>query len=782
MTLVSCIMPTKGRPEWLPQAIHYFQKQDYPNRELIIVDASPGNLDSLIPDDARIRHHRVPTPRTLGAMRNNGCEAARGDIIMFWDDDDWYAANRITAQVQPILDGRADMTALTDTLFFDLDSWTFWRCSPDLHRRLFAFDVTGGTVAFRRSVFGGTCRYPNYSLAEDAAFLKCAVSQGARLLPIAGDGLFLYLRHGDNTWRFRCGQFLDAAGWQRDWEPRALADDRAFYADRSPAATHTVPPALSTELARAAGRIAIGVYVHAEPERLRATLSALEAHTAPGFELLLLPDGPDPATRAALAGLAGIAQSATDTARGGAACFNRLAQGTTADTLVLLESGTIVAPGWLEKLLAALAADPRHGLACPSTNRAWNQLAAFPHGRGDAVGIAGTAAEADRRFGRNWRSLAPLWDVGDFCLAARHTVVDVVGPADEGYGPGPCWEMDYAIRSVRAGFVAIWAMGAYVFRHPCTARRQREEARLFEASRHRYQDKFCGLRLTGARTSYANHCRGEACRHFAPAPVAGHAPAPQSKAIVVGQQPLVSCIMPTANRRRFVPSAIAQFLAQDFLAQDYRAAELVILDDGDDPVADLIPSHPAVRYLRTPRYCTLGLKRNAACEAAHGDIILHWDDDDWYAPHRIRIQVEALCASGADVCGIDRALFFDPCAPAAWEYVYPAGGAPWVCGATLCYRRGYWRAHPFADMNVGEDTNFAAAAQPGQLCVLPDNRFFVALVHAANTSPKQLRDPRWQPRPVEAIRAMTGGNWPDLGTASAVLTALPEIKVSAPIA
>src|SRR4029077_14387633 len=102
-------------------------------------------------------------------------------------------------------------------------------------------------------------------------------------------------------------------------------------------------------------------------------------------------------------------------------------------------------------------------------------------------------------------------------------------------------------------------------------------------------------------------------------------------------------------------------------------------------------SHPALRYLRTPRHRTLGLKRNAACEAAHGDLILHWDYDDGYAPHRIRTQVEALHASGADLCGIDRALFFDPCAPAAWEYVYPTGGAPWACGATLCYRREFWR-------------------------------------------------------------------------------------------
>src|SRR5208282_679482 len=100
-------------------------------------------------------------------------------------------------------------------------------------------------------------------------------------------------------------------------------------------------------------------------------------------ELLLLPDGPDPPTRAALAGLVYIAQSATDMPRGAAACFNRLASAAAAETLVLLESGTIVAPGWLDRLLGALDADPRHGLASPSSNLAWNQLAVFPSARGD---------------------------------------------------------------------------------------------------------------------------------------------------------------------------------------------------------------------------------------------------------------------------------------------------------------------------------------------------------------------------------------------------------------
>jgi hypothetical protein len=116
--------------------------------------------------------------------------------------------------------------------------------------------------------------------------------------------------------------------------------------------------------------------------------------------------------------------------------------------------------------------------------------------------------------------------------------------------------------------------------------------------------------------------------------------------------------------------------------------------------------------------------------------------------------------NGADLCGIDRALFFDPRTPAAWEYVYPPGSAPWVCGATLCYRREYWRANPFVDASIGEDTRFAAAVRPGRLHVLRDNRFFVALVHAANTSPKQVRDPRWRPYEVAAVRALTGSDWP----------------------
>ena len=119
--------------------------------------------------------------------------------------------------------------------------------------------------------------------------------------------------------------------------------------------------------------------------------------------------------------------------------------------------------------------------------------------------------------------------------------------------------------------------------------------------------------------------------------------------------PLVSCVMPTANRRAFVPQAIRYFLRQD-----YAKKELLVLDDGSDPVADLVPNSDVIRYIRLPQRMSLGAKRNLACAEARGEVIAHWDDDDWYAAFRLQYQVKSLVSSTAEICGSRQPLFFDP--------------------------------------------------------------------------------------------------------------------------
>src|SRR5689334_12979542 len=119
----------------------------------------------------------------------------------------------------------------------------------------------------------------------------------------------------------------------------------------------------------------------------------------------------------------------------------------------------------------------------------------------------------------------------------------------------------------------------------------------------------------------------------------------------------ISCIMPTYNRREYIPRAI-----QYFLRQDYANRELIIVDDGSDPISDLIPPDPSIRYIRLDTRHSIGAKRNMACEAARGEVIAHWDDDDWHAPHRLRYQAEALGNADKALCGLTKLLFYEPAA------------------------------------------------------------------------------------------------------------------------
>ncbi|MDT7604354.1 MAG: hypothetical protein QOF61_2351 [Acidobacteriota bacterium] len=209
--------------------------------------------------------------------------------------------------------------------------------------------------------------------------------------------------------------------------------------------------------------------------------------------------------------------------------------------------------------------------------------------------------------------------------------------------------------------------------------------------------------------------------------------------------------MPTADRRPFVARAV-----EYFLRQDYPNKELIVVDDGAEAVADLMPVDERVRYFRLDRKLTVGAKRNFACEQARGEIVAHWDDDDWHAPRRLSYQVGSLVREGAQVCGIRTLLFYDVRSGRAWQYVYPASRKVWVSGSSLCYRRAFWERNRFREINVGEDARFVWESRGGRIVALDDSTFHVGIIHGSNVSPKRTGGSYWKAYPAEKVRGLLG--------------------------
>jgi glycosyltransferase involved in cell wall biosynthesis len=220
--LISCIMPTYNRRSFIPLALHNFRLQDYPNRELIVIDDGTDPVADLVEGEPGVRYFRLPGRVTIGEKRSLACTLASGELIAHWDDDDWYSPERLSRQAEPILADRADLTGLVTGEILILPSGEFWAIQPWLHTEMFVGDIHGGTLMFRKRLIDEEVRYPSVDLAEDAGLLRRALARGYRLARLPNPGAFVYIRHGANTWRFETGRHAHADGWYRAERPPAF--------------------------------------------------------------------------------------------------------------------------------------------------------------------------------------------------------------------------------------------------------------------------------------------------------------------------------------------------------------------------------------------------------------------------------------------------------------------------------------------------------------------------------------------------------------------------------
>ena len=196
-------------------------------------------------------------------------------------------------------------------------------------------------------------------------------------------------------------------------------------------------------------------------------------------------------------------------------------------------------------------------------------------------------------------------------------------------------------------------------------------------------------------------------------------------------RPFVSVICPTYNRRKFLPSLIHQFNYQTY-PQDYM--ELIILDDSVETNADIIPEQSNIKYTHLPEKLVLGKKRNTLNAMVTGDIIVCFDDDDYYSPERVAHAVHKLSSSKMQIAGsstihiyfskLDKILQYGPYAP-----YHGTNG-------TMAYTKEYLKKHRYEDDKFQAEEAFFTNNFSEPMVQLDPHKVMLCIAHDNNTVDK----------------------------------------------
>jgi GT2 family glycosyltransferase len=191
---VSVVVPTKNRPDEVARMLRSLRAQPTMPLEVIVVDQSTPayTLDPFV----QLVHLHDPTIGGSAAARNRGADRARGDVILFIDDDVIFESDCVR-EITLAFAARPELIGAQCSIHNP------WDDAPlslyDVSTRIFEhgfFDsrpkrrgreaiprlITGLASAYRRDLFQRERNdeaLPGYSLAEDWDLTKRAARYGA---------------------------------------------------------------------------------------------------------------------------------------------------------------------------------------------------------------------------------------------------------------------------------------------------------------------------------------------------------------------------------------------------------------------------------------------------------------------------------------------------------------------------------------------------------------------------------------------------------------------------
>ncbi len=171
--IVSLLIPT-NRPNWKPWVQHQVEKLV----EQIVIRGKKSIVIEVLFDES---------DKTIGKKRNDLCHRARGDYLVFLDDDDWQDPGRVIFQVSLLKETGKSLTFCDPCHNYDLRTG----------QSFLSYGPSEGCFCFTKEFFRKSAKFcEDAQPGEGAQFIR---GHWKDTIVSRGKPMVVLFNHGDNT-------------------------------------------------------------------------------------------------------------------------------------------------------------------------------------------------------------------------------------------------------------------------------------------------------------------------------------------------------------------------------------------------------------------------------------------------------------------------------------------------------------------------------------------------------------------------------------------------------
>ena len=190
----SIIIPAHNSAKFIRKGLDSIKSQTFKDYELIVICDNCTDDTQKVAEEYGAITEKVGFGRD-GLTRNRGLEWARGEWVMFMDDDDWWLHEYVLEQIDEKLKERSDIDVLCFSFIFKGRGYASPTSNNGKHW------IATWSKCWRREFIKG-CKFSSESMSSDATFNRMVMAKKPRLvdwdMPMY---YYNFLREGSQTER-----------------------------------------------------------------------------------------------------------------------------------------------------------------------------------------------------------------------------------------------------------------------------------------------------------------------------------------------------------------------------------------------------------------------------------------------------------------------------------------------------------------------------------------------------------------------------------------------------